>query len=37
LGGPALKAEGDSLERLGADFIATDALSAVKNAEARVS
>ena len=37
LGGPALMADRDRFIGLNVDFVATDALSAVRNAEARVS
>lgn len=37
VGGPALIADRDRFSNVGADFIATDALTAIKNAEARIS
>jgi hypothetical protein len=37
LGGPALMADRDRFSGLNVDFVATDALSAVKSAEAQVA
>ncbi len=37
VGGPALIADRDRFSSVGADFVATDALTAVKSAEARIS